>query len=368
LTSKKPDLKKLKEFESNTSFDELWFADTKGNLYIDRKTKEDIYDVDFFVNGLHGGAGVTYFGAERAGMENKVGFYAPVYYKNEIVGILLGTINKNRVADMLEYDLFEVQGEGWLCDADGTVIGSNRDIEYTNFLEYLEKSGGCTREELSHIAHVFGYGQGASFAFRRNGEEVRCCAASIPYAGWILVRTFPPEAYRAMLLRTNRNSFFVILILTAVFAVYITVMYISFSKEKKYLDKQRNDAEDIALGMASLFGNCLTVDLAAKEYNYVIGDPDDESIPASGEYLLYYESILTRITDVENRRHAAEFFKIDNLKKSLAVLDSVSMRLHLAREGVDDWEIFTFIVLARKGTEPNRLLLVSHSASESFYS
>ena len=366
MKSAKPDLGMLEDYKANTAFDDLWFIDIYGCRYTGKKNRIDLSGNEFYASGLHGGAGVTYFGVGKNDVKKRVGFYAPVYHNNTVAGILLGIYDRDHISEMLDYDLFGVQGTGWLCDSDGTVISSNLELPYDNYLDYIKDTGGATLEEVSHISHLFNYGQGSSFSYKQDGNEIRCCAAGIPYAGWVLIMSFPPEAYRTMLSRTNMNSLFVILILAAVFAAYIAIMYISFSREKTHLDKRRRDAEDIAKGMASLFGNCMTLDLKTKVYNYVIGVPDDPKLPPSGDYILYYESILTRIEDITNRRHASDFFDTANLKTALTDKDSASIRLHLAREGVDEWEIFTFIVLSRNERDPERLLLVSHNAFEAF--
>jgi hypothetical protein len=170
LKSDKPDRDKLKEFEANTAFDDLWFVDIQGYYNVGGKNRIDLSGNEFYANGLHGGTGVTCFDSVKSGLENRIGFYAPVYYKNNVAGILLGMYDSNHIAGMLDYELFGEQGEALLCDSDGTVIGTSQELSYGNFLEYLKDTGAVTLEELSHISHLFNNSQGASFSYAADGD------------------------------------------------------------------------------------------------------------------------------------------------------------------------------------------------------
>ncbi len=331
MKGSKVDLGTLREFEENSAFESLRYVDAKGRDYTSEGIKANLLDLNCFKEGMRGHSGIDFITRSRVNGERQIVFYAPVYNGSKVIGVMLGVFGKSSIYNMINYKLFGLDGESWLCDRNGRIIGSTKRTRFDDYFEYLEKSGGCSEEELTNIRKVFYAGGNASLSYISSGEMTDAYAANIESSGWILVRSFPASASADILKKANSNGAFLIVFITMLFAAYMIIMSMGYSKQQEQIEEERRNAEYISNAMSNLLEKVIRVDLKTCRYDYVIGSPNDITLVKEGDYNEYCSSLLSQVSDADNYRTVAKLIRIDNLRSIMSIQDVavVVIRSHI---------------------------------------
>ena len=363
LSSPWADVAVIRNYEENSVFDLLRFIDSSGDNYTSRGVMANLADREYFQSGMRGESGVTYVAVSRVTGERQIGFYAPVYFDDEIIGVMVGFYGEAYIQKLLEYELFGYEGEGWLISDDGTVLGSTMEDAPENYLDYLRDTDRCTEEELTRLSAAFAAGEDIAFTYNADGVDATGYVVALARNGWLLIRTFPPYASQQIVKNANSEGTSLLAELVVLFAVYAAILAVEVTVESKRTREANRNANDISTGVSRLFEKFTTLDLRSGRYSYIGGLPDDESMPPSGDIELFFASIVERIPDEPLRGQAADFVRPENLSMLLAEADSVSIRVHMPMNG-DEWFTYSFIVIEREGGVPTRLLAVRQDATE----
>lgn len=357
------DLGLLRQFEDNSAFEALRFVDSKGRDYTVDGIKANLADQYFFKEGMLGHSGVDFISRSRVTGGRQIIFYAPVYKGNEVNGVMVGVFGEVGIHEMIDYDLFGADGESWLCDTSGFVIGSTREEFYDDYFKYLADEGECGEKEINNIRKMFSAGGGAAFTYMTDGNATRAYASGIENSDWVLIRSFPPSAVSSILSKANRNGLYLILSLVLLFASYVLVMSIGYSKEQEKLNEDRRNAEYIARAMASLFEKIIRVDLKTGKYDYAVGAPNDTGLDEKGDYREYCSSLLSQISDADNYRTVAEFIRIDNLRKIMKIQDVAVINIRTNYSGHDEVFSYKYAVTRREDGEPTEIFIIAQDVT-----
>ena len=362
LTSPWADVAVIREFEENTVFTFLRFIDSSGDDYTSRGVMANLSDRDYFQAGMRGESGVTYVLNSRVTGEKQIGFYAPVRFGGDIVGVMVGFYGQEYIHELLEYELFGFEGEGWLCTQDGTVLGSTVEGEYNTYFDYLQAMGVDDGESISALRTAFVDDQNVDFTFPEAGENAAGYLVSLTQADWVLIRTFPPSASNQILRNANGEGITLILRLVVLFGLYCMALVVENIVEQRRMREANQNANDVSTGVSRLFHNFVAIDLNTGEYHYIGGEPSDPMLPKSGEYEAFCASLMRRMDNDAQCRETMRFISIPNLRELLADTDRVSLRVHTAHADTE-WFTFNFIVLERDRQQPVRALLVSQDVT-----
>ena len=365
LSSSFADVAVIREYEENSVFDALRFVDKSGDNYTSRGVVSNLSDRDYYRRGMRGETGTVFVAESRVSGQRQIGFFSPVYFRGEIIGIMVGFYQEAFIRSLLEYELFGYEGEGWLCLRDGTVIGSTREETPENIFDYLEQSLRCTPEELQRLSRAVASGENSAFTYRDDGMEATGYVVGLKEADWILVRSFPPAASGQILHNANREGRSLMMELLGLFCAYGLILATGFMLEYRHVRAENRDANDISNGVSELFEKFVIIDLKSGEYRFVYGDPDLKHLAPTGPYASLSGGI-TAIVPEENLREEAElFFRADHLQQSLMEDDWTGIRLHLSLP-MGEWFTFSLIVLERSSEDgtPSRLLMVRQNSTE----
>ena len=363
LSSPNADVALIRDYEENSVFDMLRFVDKNGDNYTSSGMRANLSDRAYFQAGIRGESGVTYVLASRVTGQRQIGFYAPVIYENEIIGVMVGFFGEAYIQKLLEYELFGFNGEGWLCTRDGTVLGSTLAEDTENYLDFLRDHEKCTAQELAGIISAFGNGENIAFPYREGEESSTAYAVKLTEADWILVRSFPPSANAQILKNANREGELLILILMVLFGLFGLVMAFDVVLEQKRMKEAGRNANDVSTGMSRLFSKFVTLDLDTGEYHFITGGSEEPNIPPSGDYGQFTRNLLGRIPEEGQRQEAEAFMRLENLRSLLADSDRTSIRIHAPLRDAE-WFTVNFIVIAREQGQPSRLLIVGQDVTE----
>ncbi|MBR1781583.1 MAG: hypothetical protein IJ751_09305, partial [Oscillospiraceae bacterium] len=363
LTSPQADVAVIREFEENAVFDYLRFIDADGDDYTSQGMMDNLSDRDYFQAGMRGETGTTYVTNSRVTGEKQIGFYTPVYYEDEVIGVMVGFYGEAFIQRLLEYELFGYQGEGWLCTRDGTVLGSTLTEAPDNLFTHMRDEHQLSPSEAQRLSDAFHAGENLSFTFTENGETARGYAVALTQADWVLIRNFPPDASGQILKNADLTGEWLILELVALFVIFVVVLLLDAIAEQKRVREANRNANDVSTGVSLLFDHFIALELDTNEYRYVGGEPSQAGIPPQGDFAVLYDTILSCIADPQERSETAQMLDMNRLRALLTEADRVSFRVH-AEVGATEWFTFNFIVLSREGVNPRRLLLVCQDVTD----
>ena len=357
------DLDTLREFEENSAFGALRFVDSRGRDYTSEGIKANLLDVNCFKEGMRGHSGIDYITRSRVNGERQIVYYAPVYNGNKVIGVMLGVDGESSIYNLIDYKLFGAEGESWLCDREGRIIGSTLRTRFDDYFEYLEKAGGCSEEELTNIRKVFLAGGNASFTYRSKGELTAAYAADIDSSGWILIRSFPAGVSAEILTKANRNGAFLILFITMLFAVYMIIMTMGYNRQQKQLEEERKSAEYISNAMSNLLEKVIRVDLKTCRYDYVIGGPNDSTLGKEGDYNEYCSSLLSQVSDADNYRTVAKLIRIDNLKSIMSIQDVAVVVVRSHVNGRVEYYAYKYTVTKKENGVATEVFIITQDVT-----
>ena len=365
LTSPWADVGMIREYEENSIFDMLRFIDESGDDYTSRGVMANLADRDYFQAGMRGGTGTIFVQSSKVTGGRQIGFYAPVRYEGKIIGVMVGFYGEDYIHSMLDYELFGIEGESWLCASDGTVLDSTLEEFPENYLLYLQENRLISNEKAAGLRAAFANGSNMSFTFSDEGGTTTGYAAGLNSIRWQLVRSFPAGANRQILGKSAGNGLILVMELLLLFAVYGAVIGAGVYMKAKKASAANRNANDISSGLSSLFERFTLLDTDTGFYETVGGKPD-QSLPAKGDYGLYLGTLLDRITDPDMRHETREFMGIDHLKALLLNSDTASIRIQV-QDGSSEWFRYRFIVLERGGHEVKRILIAIEDITRLYY-
>ena len=364
LSSPEADVSLIRRYEDSTAFEMLRFIDMNGDNYTSQGVAANLSDRDYFQAGTRGESGVTYVSQSRVTGQKQIGFYAPVYYGGEIVGVMVGFYGEDYIQRMLGYRLFGYDGEGWLCMSDGTVIGSTFEKDPENFLEFLTSAQRCTEGEAATIAQALSEANSVSFTYFENGQVATAYIEPLLEDGWMLIRSFPPAASAGILSKANREGSKLLLTLIALFALFISALVVFFLTERRRAKAANKKANDISVGVVNIFEKFAVLDLVSEEWVYIEGTPDDKQLPNAGKFEEFYTSFLSRVPDEGQKKEVEAFIQPRHLANALKSTNTASIRVHAPYKGADLWYTYNFIVIERdEEKNPLRLLVVRQDAT-----
>ena len=143
LTEPEVSAQLLEEIERNTWFDACLFTDMDGMNHSSDGRSADASTRDYYLNGIKGEKGVTVVFDSKFFDETMISFYAPVYYQEELIGVIRGTyLAEEYLKNMLATTYFGETADVYLCMPDGRMIASSNGKEYEeDLLDMLLASG-----------------------------------------------------------------------------------------------------------------------------------------------------------------------------------------------------------------------------------
>ena len=152
----------LRQLEARSGFDRIRFVNRSGESYTSDGKIADVADRDYFIRGIAGATGRTVVMESRFNRARLIGFFAPVYYRDELCGVMVGFLDQNTVANVLSTDLYGCPADTYVMDGEGTTLGSS------------VRSGRTEAQSLADLADKLAEGQESRvWAALAEGERTR---------------------------------------------------------------------------------------------------------------------------------------------------------------------------------------------------
>lgn len=346
-------------------FDYVYFAGPDG-LEIDAQGEiTDISERPYFKRGMQGesGLGGTYL--SKATGEKVVIFYAPVYVRGRIIGVLTGHYLEFRMEKILGTDLFGEGATVLLCLEDGTIVSSvGAKADAVNAMDYLGEM--VSEEEGAKIQSAIAREEEYGFSCQTLEGNTLGYVASLPGNEWTVVQIFPAKVLAQMEKGANRAGLMLEIQLILLFVAYILFLLLREWQRGKRLLREKQMADRIIRGINSLFSRFILVDLEADSYEYLNGqDPSFAELPEKGSYSdfqRFFESQFADGYELDTMRQALQPQVIrERLKEEFAQV-RYDCRFLWGRE--EKWNSLAMVALTQKKGVVTSVLLAIQDITE----
>lgn len=246
LRSPWADIAVIADYEQNTCFDMLRFVDASGDNYTSKGVRSNLADRDYYQAGMRGESGITFVQQSRVTGQRQIGFYAPVYFQNEIIGVMVGFYGEGYLRTRLGFDLFGYDGKGWLISRNGSILGSTQDDIPDNFFAYLRNENLCAADDLDRLNKSISDGSSTAFTIRDDETDVTSYAVCLEICDWVLIRSFPASVARQIQRSSIMEGQRLVIILVALFVAYTLFVAIRTLMDRRQLQKNLMTANEKA--------------------------------------------------------------------------------------------------------------------------
>ncbi|MDE5823556.1 MAG: cache domain-containing protein, partial [Lachnospiraceae bacterium] len=294
----------LEKMEEKVVFDAVLFTDVNGTDYISDGRTANVEQRLLFKEGIKGSTGIEIVFDSYFFDETMACFYTPVYYEDEIVGVLRGAyLAEEYLQNMLVTTYFGEQANVFLCTPDGRVIASSDSGVFDGqLIDVLTEQGVIDPDAALKAKEVFENGGSGAFVCSNKSKTDNICVTYLPNNEYVLVQIFPKNVTQSMIRAENLVGFKLEGMLIALFVIYIITLLIRAGHEKKLLEKENLEMGYIIDGVNTLFTRFALVDFEADTYQYLAGTkPEDSNIAVSGSYKELSEHLCSILLNESDR-------------------------------------------------------------------
>lgn len=353
---------------TNSLFDEFRFAYADGTYVTSRGNITDVSDREYYIEGMKGERGIFVTRNSIITGQPSVSFYAPVYYRGEIIGVLLGMYSANEyLQHILSTTYFGEHADVYLCMQDGTVIASSDGENYEgDLLEDFLEIGAFDEAMLAEAKDIFENGGSQTFICKKNDRTDNICVIYNEESDFVLVQSFPQSITQNMIKNANRAGIILETMLIGLFVVYIVMLIVQERREKKNLAHQNREMGYVIGGISTLFSRFVMIDLEKDTYEYLVGtSPERSEFARSGTYKDFIGYLSSFLLKEEEKEEFTQ--QLD----SAAVIsrlgeDSMDVRYEyqVTRNGRPEWEHMNVICLERKDNRASKILFIRQNITE----
>ncbi|MCM1126062.1 MAG: response regulator [Lachnospiraceae bacterium] len=357
----------LQAIEENSAFDALFFTDADGIDHASDGRTADAANRTFYQYGIKGESGIDIIYSSDFFDETMACVYTPLRYQGEIIGVIRGVyLAEEYLRDMLYTTYFGEAADVFLCTPDGrTVASSGENVYSDHLLAELCQAGIIDEETAASAEEVFANGGTGAFVCSAESKTNNLCVTSLSANDLVLVQTFPESVTQRMIRTENMVGIRLEAALIGMFVLYIIVLIVRSTREKKILEKENREMGYITDGVTTLFTRFAMVDFETDTYQYLAGTkPEYGDVAVSGSYDALKRHLCSILHEDEDREEFAEQISKETLIKAMAEHNDVRFECHVQRGGQVFWEHINIICLERKEGVPVKVLFTRQDITE----
>lgn len=267
----------LKSMVEETPFDRIEFTNTKGiNTRWDGVTI-DVSGRLYYLEGMKGKNGIQVVYDSKISHENLVIFYEPLYYNGKIMGVLLGIITEENLAEQLKNSYAGNLAVAYLCQKDGTVVSATEnELIGKNVITHLREKRNVRGKQLKEVEQALILGNAYSFRFRGDKGETNAFIVGLEEEGYSLIKTIPSQVTNAMILEVNRDSILVAAIILVLFLIYFLFIVKDFKESVNKAETTARTFEEVSKSAAISFESIYSIDLKNNYYERIYPDNEEK--------------------------------------------------------------------------------------------
>lgn len=324
ISEKGVDISLLSALEENTEFDRLRFIDLNGVDYTTSGETVDVSDREYFKEGLKGNHKVFEIFESRVDKQRYIGFSSPVYYNNEIFGLIIGFMNQESISKIIKTRINSINSNAIIIKDDGIIVGGSFANEVANVDNIGDLSKFVYDEEKNSLKDAIFNHKDTTFSF--NGYFGKSIGASkyIDGTNWSLLIAFPSFGAKNIIEQANRDIIISSLILVISFLVVSVVLFSLLVKGKRD-DADNSAREKLNSLLRSLSGEYLLI------MNIDIASGEGETYILEGGHILEGFS-----SGRENYKNFVNFFArkyvVDTMRDKYIYISDINLLMEKIQE------------------------------------
>jgi len=227
LLSPKVDTELLQLLENSTNFDWIRFIGMDGTDYTSDGEQTNCADREYYIKGIAGESGITEVAKSRITGDKLIGFYSPVYFGEEICGVMLGFVKEESLSAILAYKIMGYVADTYFINDDGTILA--RYLNDDSTIENIFDSTVFVSENNKKIL-VDALSQQKTAIFDYSGTSGVSKGVIVPVggSGRYIVQIYPAEAVSIVLQTDNRDLIITFVMFAVIFAVGFSVFLANY--------------------------------------------------------------------------------------------------------------------------------------------
>lgn len=367
-TLEKPEVNfdELKKLTEKYPFDYIEYVNKDGVDFNGEGRTTNVSDREYYKEGMKGNSGMDVIFDSRIDDENLVVFYAPLYFKGEIIGVLTGHYRESQMQEILETTFFGEKARTFLCVRDGRVIAcSMQGDQPENIYENFQVSKGLEQSVFEQFDQSFKTGKSYGFIYAGSSGTGNAYMTTLPKSGWTLVQTFPSAATKSMQENANAAGIMLEVGLIVVFLLYMLFLIWENWKQRAGLLKEKQEMSYIVDGIIQLFDRFVMVDLKNDTYKYLGGtSPQSVWIPMQGTYPELIDYIVSMIVGEDERKRMNLNLQKEQIQEDMSGEMADLRYEYPINRGNEIWEELNIICLEREGNVPASVLFTRQDVSK----
>lgn len=352
----------LKLLQETSVFDYVEFIDTTGLNHNADGITSDSTDRDNYLRGIQGETGFHVIYHSRITHETLVNFYAPVYYHDQIIGVLNGMFREESLRQAISVKFFDADAKSIICTADGTVISSyGYRSAAENLLDVLTEEDGISPASLAEIQEACASRD--TYYCTVQGAAKEISVSLVPVGeNWMLVQRFPTAVTRQMAENASRAGMKLELNLLVFFLVYVVYLIIINLRKRRLLASEKVRLSGIVAGLVPLFTRLVIIEPEGQRYEYLKGAPP--GLPVQGELAVLTGQLNSRYVHDEEGDFGAPPPSLEEIRASLS--SGVPFLQYEYRIQWDEvrWENASVLILHQKDGAPLSLIFAIQDMTE----
>ena len=360
----------LSELSDNSIFNFIRFIDKDGKTHTTEGEEVDLSDRDYFKEAMNGNSGLEYVDRPKYKEEEiYFDFYAPVYHKGEIVGIVVGVYTQENMRQNMATKFFDTDATTYLCDNAGNVLtysGSpawigNSEKFNNNIIEYYKSTTQFTGNVVQELQDALNSNNAYGFHFNGTKGESTGYAANVEYNDWMIIQIFPSSVTVGMTDVSQRAGIMLVAAIIIGFAAYVVFLLLLKHRQTVKLMNENQDTKNIIKSVTELFVRFMSADFKTDSYNYI---EKSEGMPPSGSYSELLQFLSDKYIDEPNEEKMCETLSPANIQKRLTPKVEFLRYEYRINCGKERWESVSIIPLKREKGVPVQVLYAVQDVTE----
>lgn len=360
----------LADLERNSPFNTVRFSNKFGLSYTSSGQVANVAGLEFFKAGMEGKSGASVVLHSHIYNDTILGFYAPISYKDKVVGVLRGAyLASSYLRKLLKTDYFGQPADVFLCLPDGTIIANSSEENYAgNVFNVMLEEGIAGKDALEKAETLYGSGKNGAVADDSGHTVGNICIMRLQSYPYFLVQSFPEGVSTRMIEKANMAGMQLELFLLLLSACVAAWLLLRARLQKAALERENRIYGIVMRGISSIFNSQYFIYDLEKNSCVPVSAQDlkkYKKLPPAQDFNALLEEHAANIVPAKARNDFIHFFSPKNMRRLLDKKDIAAFECHLKENKGDVWENRIIACIHRDNEgQPLKALLLRQDVSE----
>lgn len=199
----------------------------------------DASEREYYKNGISGKQGIWINFTPKVSKEALLNFYTPLYFKDEVVGVITGAIGgQTSITPLLEDTFFGQKLIGILCDENYKVVATTSTDE--NIVPGIDLAEYTSNSLIGSIIEHGNNNDTNAFMYTEDGKKGICSVENIPSTNWKVIMIVLPQALKTSMAGISDRMTNLSLLIILVLFVYLFIRLYLNKRSTNLMEANKN--------------------------------------------------------------------------------------------------------------------------------